>query len=91
MPNVVLEAMASGLPVVMTPCEGSDELIDGNGYAVRVNLFGDKLALLARDERRRKKMGEKSLELVRERFLWSSIADQYETLLRDACNGSAGE
>ena len=27
MPNLVLEAMASGLPIVMTPCEGSEELI----------------------------------------------------------------
>lgn len=39
MPNVVLEAMASGLPIVMTACEGSRELIDGNGYAVPVGAF----------------------------------------------------
>ena len=31
MPNVVLEAMACGLPIVMTSCEGSKELITDNG------------------------------------------------------------
>lgn len=34
MPNGLLETMANGLPIMMTPCEGSEELIWGNGYAV---------------------------------------------------------
>ncbi len=84
MPNVVLEAMASGLPVVMTPCEGSEELIDGNGYMTKAEQFGEKLALLAADRERREAMGHRSAELVRERFLWSSVAKQYERILEAA-------
>ena len=31
MSNAMLEAMASGLPIVTTPCEGTEELINDNG------------------------------------------------------------
>ena len=74
MPNVVLEAMASSLPVVMTPCEGSEELIDGNGYVAKAEQFGEKLTRLAADRESREAMGRRSAELVRERFLWRSVA-----------------
>ena len=38
MPNAVLEAMACGLPIVMSPCQGSAELIDGNGVIASGDL-----------------------------------------------------
>ncbi len=81
MPNVVLEAMASSLPVVMTPCEGSEELIDGNGYVAKAEQFGEKLTRLAADRESREAMGRRSAELVRERFLWRSVAKRYERIL----------
>ena len=81
-PNVVLEAMASGLPIVMTPCEGSEELIRGNGYAVPASEFGDRLISLGRDEKLRRQMGSASLPLVREQFRWSSIATEYLGLMK---------
>ena len=34
MSNAMLEAMASGLPIVTTRCEGVEELIDGNGIVL---------------------------------------------------------
>ena len=34
MSNAMLEAMASGLPIVTTRCEGVEELIAGNGIVV---------------------------------------------------------
>lgn len=86
MPNVVLEAMASGLPIIMTPCEGSDELIDGNGYAVVAEQFGEKLALLEKDEELRAWMAQKSVELVHERFMWEAVVKQYEKILKDVCD-----
>lgn len=87
MPNVVLEAMASGLPVVMTPCEGSEELIRGNGYAVPASEFGDRLIALCRDEELRLQMGSASLQLVREQFRWSSIAAKYLEVMKACMDG----
>lgn len=84
MPNVVLEAMASGLPIVMTCCEGSEELIDGNGYAVPVESFSQKIEELYYDEELRKQMGQRSRELVEERFQWSSVAASYAVLFEKA-------
>lgn len=86
MPNVVLEAMASGLPIVMTSCEGSEELIRDNGYAVPAPEFGDRLISLCQDEQLRHQMGSASLQLVRERFRWSSIAAEYLDLMEKCCH-----
>ncbi|MBO5094464.1 MAG: glycosyltransferase family 4 protein [Lachnospiraceae bacterium] len=81
MPNVVLEAMASGLPIVMTPCEGSEELIDGNGYVAEAGAFAEKLETLSKDSGLRMRMGQRSVELVYERFLWSGVAKEYGHIL----------
>lgn len=86
MPNVVLEAMASGLPIVMTSCEGSEELIRDNGYAVPAPEFGDRLITLCRDGELRQRMGAASLQLVREHFRWSSIAAEYLDLMEKCCH-----
>lgn len=86
MPNVVLEAMASGLPVVMTPCEGSKELIKENGFVVPVEQFTETLALLCNDSVSRLKMGRKSRELINTCFLWSTTAKEYENLMKRVLN-----
>lgn len=86
MPNVVLEAMAGGLPIVMTPCEGSLELIDGNGYAVPAEQFSEKIVCLCRDNELRRQMGERSRQLVRERFQWSQVAAEYLKLMEAICH-----
>lgn len=82
MPNVVLEAMSYGLPIVMTACEGSMELIDGNGYAVPVIEFAEKIIALCGNGKCRQ-MGAKSKELVSERFTWKNMAESYLDLLND--------
>ena len=56
MPNVVLEAMAMGLPVIMTPCGGSEELIKGNGRIVPIDGFADAMIALCRDRESRIRM-----------------------------------
>ncbi len=40
MSNAMLEAMASGLPIITTRCEGVDELISDNGIVVGNRLRG---------------------------------------------------
>ena len=77
MPNVVLEAMSYGLPIVMTPCQGSDELIQENGYVVNVSEFADKITGLVFNDEMRISMGQKSQQLVKEVFSWKRTADQY--------------
>ena len=83
MPNVVLEAMASGLPIVMTPCEGSKELVEGNGIISSLEELSDNITKLCIDENLRKTMGLESVKRVKQRFQWESIARRYLLLLRE--------
>ena len=83
MPNAVLEAMSYGLPIIMTPCQGSDELIDGNGYVVTVADFGGKILELVKNQKNRKAMGQRSIELVRDVFSWKSTSDKYLNLFSE--------
>ncbi|MBW2968464.1 glycosyltransferase family 4 protein [Candidatus Woesearchaeota archaeon] len=80
MPNVVLEAMACGLPVVMTDVGGHHELIHGNGYVIRQkspNQIASRISKILSDDLLRKKMGEKSKETAKKGFTWKKVADQY--------------
>ena len=77
MPNAVLEAMIYGLPVVMTPCEGSKELIDGNGYVVPPEEFADRIYELIVDPDLRKRLGDESRHRAEELFSWTGCADRY--------------
>lgn len=77
MPNVVLEAMSYGLPIVMTPCEGSEELIHDNGYVVPAEEFGKYIVRLICDDITRNQMRQKSREIIYKSFQWNQVADQY--------------
>ena len=77
MPNVVLEAMSYGLPIVMTPCQGSEELIDGNGYISDVGSFGENIYRMISDRSEMNNRGHRSREIIEDRFLWEKTADRY--------------
>jgi glycosyltransferase involved in cell wall biosynthesis len=91
-----LEAMASGLPVVLTRTGGTDELVeDGvNGLTFdwsNVDALTSHLRLLARDRSIVRRMGAASRDRAMQ-FSWDAIADRYLdifTLLpeRAAANG----
>lgn len=83
MPNVVLEAMACGLPVVMTPCEGSKELIRNNGYVVPVEEFSDRLIFLANHSEVCLEMGRESKKIVDSYFVWEKKVEEYISILED--------
>ncbi|MCD8038350.1 MAG: glycosyltransferase family 4 protein [Lachnospiraceae bacterium] len=84
MPNVVLEAMSSGLPIIMTPCEGSGELVTDNGYISDIDGFADKIIDLCVNNELRYKMGENSVNAVKERFNWHRTAEAYIRLIQKA-------
>lgn len=89
MPNAVLEAMASGLPVVATRIAGNEELVlEGEtGYLVPgedVQALRAALRRLLGDGRLREEMGRAARRRVEEYFGWESVARQYEAVLRSA-------
>ena len=77
MPNVVLEAMSYGLPILMTPCQGSEELIDGNGYVTSADDFADKLMEMLSDESKLKEQGRQSQQLIHDVFSWERTSEKY--------------
>ena len=92
LPNVVLEAMACGLPCVAARASGSRELIvDGeNGFT----YAPDDLAALAEAVRRCLSpegagMGAKARQLAQSRYSIRAIADKYESLYKQLLSGTA--
>lgn len=95
-PNVVLEAMASGLPVVATYAGGTDQLVlDGkNGRLVPIrdtDKFTEALLDLLGRPADAVEMGQAGLRRVRETFSLQRMVDRtqelYEKLLREHGNG----
>jgi glycosyltransferase involved in cell wall biosynthesis len=89
----VIEAMASGTPVVCSRIGGVPEVVtDGdNGFLVPpgdVEALHERLAALLCDPVRRERMGRCGRETVCERFTWTACAhrclDGYAALVRDA-------
>jgi len=85
-PNVVLEAMAAGLPVIATNIEGINELIahNENGLLFRDGSVGELtryLESLSKDAKLRAELGRKARRFIVERNLsWSNTASRYSEL-----------
>ena len=81
MPNVVLEAMACGLPIMITPCPGSAELIKENGYVLEADEFGEKVLEIMADKELLIRCGRRSRQIIEEEFEWQTSARQYMGLM----------
>jgi glycosyltransferase involved in cell wall biosynthesis len=86
MPNALLEAMASGLPVIASCIAGNEELVaDGEtGYLVpseNVESLRAALKKLLSDAGLREQMGKASRQNVETNYSWESTAQQYALLL----------
>lgn len=86
MPNAVLEAMASGLPVVATRIAGNEELV-ANGETGALVPTGDVESLreslrpLLVEAKMRERMGRASRQRVEQSFGWERVAEQYQKIL----------
>ncbi len=88
MPNVVLEAMAAGLPVVATTVEGIGELLSHQetGMVVPVGSqqkMGAALRWLLDHPEDSLSMASSAQELIHNRFTSQQIADSYTQLYRE--------
>jgi len=80
--NVVLEAMAVGCPVVVTPEVGLAEVVRDSRAGIVVNGEPHKIAeailKILKNNDLRDKMGKRGQETVKERFSWGAVAEQME-------------
>ena len=93
LPIALQQAMCAGLPVCVSDVDGMKEAVaDGvNGYLCKKNNLAEwteKLGRLLTDGPLRKSMGEKSRQLVRERFSIAAMTSEtlsvYEKAIRDS-------
>ena len=86
MPNAVLEAMSSGLPVVATRIAGSEELVLDAETGLLVNTedvdsLREGLRRLLGEEKMRMQMGQAARRRVEKEYSWENAARQYSELL----------
>lgn len=84
-PNVILEAMASGLPVMTNDVGAVGEIIDDkiSGYIAENGGYVDRLKAIVGDAALRAKLGAAGRRAVEEKFEWSRVVGQYVAIYRD--------
>ncbi len=89
MSNNMLEALACGVPVIITRTGGSEVVTNGEqGFIVDradASAIRDALAILLEDEERRERMGAAARARAEE-YSWKTVADAYEKLYYDVIN-----
>lgn len=88
LPVNVMEAMATGLPLVVTDCRGNRDLVtdNENGYVVGiddVDKFADSLEKLYKSKELRQKFGEKSLENIK-RYSLENVLKEMESVYSES-------
>jgi glycosyltransferase involved in cell wall biosynthesis len=92
MPTVVLEAMARGLPILVTDVGATRELVDeSNGQIIAKNSPDSIVAALDRlhgmPDGDFAALGARSIRKVEERFTWDRVADAHVDLFRRVASG----
>jgi glycosyltransferase involved in cell wall biosynthesis len=87
MPNAVLEAMASGLPVIATRIAGNEELVVEGETGLLVESENQQaleaaLTALMADGSLRRQLGEAARDRVADRYPWDRITEEYLEILK---------
>jgi glycosyltransferase involved in cell wall biosynthesis len=89
MSNAMLEAMASGLPIITTRCEGVEELISDNGIVAgedSADSLANAIIKLAGNQQEYKTMCAAARRKA-ETFGWDKVADGYVKLYQRVLSG----
>lgn len=86
--NALLEAMSAGLACVATPVGGNAEVLDAGACGILLpprdeSAWAAALADLGNDSQRRERLGAAARQRVRERYDFSVVGSQYESLYRE--------
>ncbi|MGA2094389.1 MAG: glycosyltransferase family 4 protein, partial [Sedimentisphaerales bacterium] len=87
MSNAMLEAMASGLPIITTQCEGVEELITDNGVVLEdssAEALAGAISKLYEDKQGYRVMCSAARQRA-EKFGWDRVAEQYRQLYKKVC------
>ncbi|HAV11234.1 MAG TPA: hypothetical protein DCX32_01690 [Candidatus Moranbacteria bacterium] len=92
MSNAMLEALASGLPIISTDTGGANELVEEgkNGFLVKMKDSDDiaeKICKIVGDRELVENMGEESRRLA-EKMSWEKVAGRYVELYGNILNNS---
>lgn len=93
MPNVLLEAMSSGLPVVATRAEGVAELLGEEATSQSVakddwTALFDRVVALTKSSEERRAAGQANRERATSEFALDNQLSKYETLYRSSIESS---
>lgn len=87
----IIEAMASGLPVIATNVGGNNELVKNNinGFLIpegNLDEFSMELSELITDNNKRKRLGKNSANIAKSEFSIESMSSKYINLYTDQLN-----
>ncbi len=85
LPNVLLEALASGIPVIATNVGGIPEIIQNEktGLLIRPKNVQDlisSLSYLIEEENLRNTLSKNGLQFIKQNFSWDSLVNKIETI-----------
>jgi starch synthase (maltosyl-transferring) len=87
MPNVVLEAMAAGRPALVTPVEGTEELLGDHAFGQVLrwdrSLWSGGLGRFLTNDQLARETGQHNQARIREHFSLTGMVERYARLFSD--------